>query len=517
MGQPFPGKYGWKYHPWVREILDSKAEFNVMLKSAQAGLTEVGINRALYTIDVCKRDVLYVLPTATNAADFSKARFGGALANSDYLKSLFTSTNTVGLKQAGATNLYIRGSRGDSNLKSVPASVLIMDERDEFDQRAVELALERLSGQTHKEVWSISTPTIPNYGVSGDYLSTTQEEFHFQCPHCNKHTHLIYPDCLEVVGDTVNDPRIKESFIKCKECQHKLEHQDKPNWLKKAYWHKTYDNGDPSRRGFHINQFYSFTVSPPEIAVGHLKAQTDEYARTEFYNSKLGLPFLGDAAKVNEDQIERAMRAHSINDPRPANSSRLITLGIDQGRTGYLTVVEWFINDKYDPFAECLARVLYFEKFDQNASGYSAPSQAMPEWQVRAAVTDADPDISLARAFARKFWGHAWMSRYRKGVTGNEMSLSDEEVAPIATVDRTYWISQVTGLFKRGCIELPVETTNEFKSHMMNVVAKWEKDESGNPYQTFVSTGADHFLHSLVYAAIAVPLGLKTFTAAKDI
>src|SRR5690242_12494051 len=73
MGSPFPGPYGWKYHPWVKEILDSKAPFNVTLKSAQSGFTEVGINRAFYTLDVAKRDVLYVLPTATNATDFSKA------------------------------------------------------------------------------------------------------------------------------------------------------------------------------------------------------------------------------------------------------------------------------------------------------------------------------------------------------------------------------------------------------------------------------------------------------------
>ena len=91
-------------------ILDSNATYNVTLKSAQGGFTEIAINRSLWHIDINKRDVLYVLPTATNAGDFSKARFGGALHNSPYLKQLFTSTNSIGLKQAGATNLYIRGS-----------------------------------------------------------------------------------------------------------------------------------------------------------------------------------------------------------------------------------------------------------------------------------------------------------------------------------------------------------------------------------------------------------------------
>jgi phage terminase large subunit GpA-like protein len=97
------------------------------MKAAQLGLTEVAINMSFFTVDVKKRDVLYVLPTALNASDFSKSRFNTALLYSPYLKDLFTDTNTVGLKQAGGVNLYIRGSRGDSNLKSIPVSVLVLD------------------------------------------------------------------------------------------------------------------------------------------------------------------------------------------------------------------------------------------------------------------------------------------------------------------------------------------------------------------------------------------------------
>ena len=70
------------------------------------------------------------------------------------LAEIFTDTNTVNLKQAGATTLYIRGSRGDSNLKSIPVSELFLDEVDEMDQKQIWLALERLSGQVHKHVWA---------------------------------------------------------------------------------------------------------------------------------------------------------------------------------------------------------------------------------------------------------------------------------------------------------------------------------------------------------------------------
>ena len=47
MGEPFPGPYSWKYHPWVRDLHDSQASFNTAMKGAQLGITEVGINRTV--------------------------------------------------------------------------------------------------------------------------------------------------------------------------------------------------------------------------------------------------------------------------------------------------------------------------------------------------------------------------------------------------------------------------------------------------------------------------------------
>ena len=39
----------------------------------------------------------------------------------------------------------------------------------------------------------------------------------------------------------------------------------------------------------------------------------------------------------------------------------------------------------------------------------------MREWQVLAAVVDADPSANEARRFARKFHGYVWLTRYRRG------------------------------------------------------------------------------------------------------
>jgi phage terminase large subunit GpA-like protein len=218
MNGDFAGPYGWKYHPWVKSLHDTRAGYNYVMKGAQLGITEVAINRALYTLDKLKRDVLYVLPTAKGASKFSKGRFSTALSLSPYIKGIFTNLNSIDLKQAGQNTLYISGSRGNNNLKNIPVSELILDEVDEMEQKQIWLALERLSGQLRKCVWGISTPTVPEHGIHKLYKDSTQEHFTFQCPACGRWTELVWPDCIEVIGEHATDARCNESYLKCKEC-----------------------------------------------------------------------------------------------------------------------------------------------------------------------------------------------------------------------------------------------------------------------------------------------------------
>jgi len=460
------------------------------------------------------------MPTSLNASDFSKARFSGALSLSPYLKNMFTDTNTVGLKSTGVNSLYIRGSRGDSNLKSIPVSELILDEVDEFDQKAIWLALERLSGQVHKHVVAISTPTIPKYGIHKLYLSSTQEHFFFKCEHCGKKTELVWPDCIEIIGETIHDPRCRESFLKCKECKHKLEHKTKHLWLANGEWIPTATNVDPEEsRGFHINQMYSSTVSPGELVISYHRGLGDEAANKEHYNSKLGLPFIGTGAQVTDDMIDNAIRNHTCNDPRPdIGGKRTITLGVDQGKWNYVSVCEWFI-DQYssDINVATRSKLLWFGKFLEDDWGIL--NELMREWQIRACVIDADPQINEARRFARRFHGYVWLCRYRRGQTAKEVAVTEEDGgAPMATVDRTNWLSCTLGRFKTKPtrIELPRDLTLEYREHLKSLVRTYEKDETGNPVATFVETGPDHFAHSLNYAEIALPFA-ASMTTGQDI
>jgi hypothetical protein len=511
MGEPFPGPYSFKYHPWCKEVHDSEASFNTIMKAAQLGLTEVAINVSFFTVDVKKRDVLYVLPTALNASDFSKSRFNTALLHSPYLADLFTDTNTVGLKQAGGVNLYIRGSRGDSNLKSIPVSVLVLDEADEMDQKQIWLALERLSGQVHKNVLSLSTPTIPNFGIHKLFLQGTQEHFYFDCPRCGRKTEFVFPDCLEICGDSITDPDVRKTYLKCKECKKKIEHEEKPYFLKNGVWRPT-AVVEEDHRSFYINQMYSFTVKPHELAMAYFRGVGDEAAMVEFFNSKQGLPYIPDGGQITEGEIDQAISSYFKENQRPdIGTDRCIVMGIDQGKMNHIVIVEYLFQGGGDLNAAAHAKVLADFKLPGDNFEYLDP--LMREWQIKACVIDADPQINDARRFARRFPGYVWLCRYRRGVVGKELSVSEEDgYAPIVTVDRTNWLDASMGRFHSDRVSLPADTSLEFKDHIKALVRTYEKDDQGNPKAIYLNTGPDHYAHAFNYAEIALPFAAGVAT-----
>ena len=503
----FAGPYSWEHHPWVKEMHDSWTPYTWIMKGAQLGITEVAINRALYTIDRVKRDVLYVMPTMLNASDFSKSRFGPALDNSPYLKSIFTDTNAINLKRAGAHCLYIRGTRGDSNLKSIPVSELILDELDEMEEKQIGLAMTRLDGQLEKHVWGLSTPTVPGYGIHKLYTGSTQEHFMFRCPHCGKRTELVWPDCVEIIGEHTTDKRCSESYLKCKECHAKLDHETKPEWLANATWEPT-SSTNPEVRGFNVNQLYSFTVTPGELVVGYFRGYGDEFAAAEFFNSRLGLPFLGDGAKVTDKMVEKAIKGYSMDDIRPLHGGdRLITMGVDQGKTCYVVVCEWLFTREPDKdlSASAVCKVLYAGTFMDEE--WDRLDELMREWQVLFCVEDADPQINEARRFARAYPGYVALCRYRRGKVAKEIVETEDDTGVVMlTCDRTSWLTSALGRFKPNPprIWLPRDIPKQFCEQVQNLVKKPEKDSHGDVQNTFVEIGPDHFAHALTYAEIAL-------------
>lgn len=510
MGKPYPGPWSFKHHPWLRGMHDSERELNVGQKSAQMGFTETVLNIVFFNIDVKGVDCLYVLPAQTpDASDFSAARFDPALESSPHLSSMFSNVKNVGHKRAGTTNLYIRGSRSRSGLKSVPTGLIILDELDEMTQENVPLAMERAAGQVEKRIWMVSTATIDNYGINMYYRDSTQSHFHFKCPACSRFIELKWPDSMIVTGDELDDPRLKESHLICYECKAKLPHELKPEFLDSmpgigsGTWVENFSQKDAA--GWHVNQMYSCTMTPYAMAKAWLLAQLDPAAEQEFYNSKLGVPHAVDGARVTEDDIQKAKRDYKKDQGR---AQGIMTMGVDVGKWCHWEICEWFLPPPgtaavdLSVMAKCksvtFGKVRDFEELDT----------LMRDFNIRFCVIDAQPERRKSLEFCNRHHGRARMCFYGNGVSGKD--IHQGAVEPTVTVDRTSWMDLSLGRFRNGSIVVPCDVDMEYRSHIKAPVRIYKNDRNGNPVGMYVKGNEDdHYAHARTYAEIALPLAVS--------
>lgn len=501
MGQPYPGLLSHKWHPWTRAMRDCDAELMVGQKAAQLGYTEVALDKCYYAIDIKGTSVMYVLPASNpDASDFSTSRFDPALELSPHLRNLFSDVKNIGHKRAGSANLYIRGSRSRSQLKSVPVGLLILDELDEFNQDNIPLIFERLSGQREKQTFMLSTPTIDHFGINSYFRKSTQNHFFFVCPHCSKWTELTFPECLVITAEDWSDPSIYDSHLICKECKHELDHQAKPEWLSKNRWIPTFS--DRIIEGFHVNQLYSPTVEPYKLAESYLKGLSNPSDEQEFYNSKLGLTHVVEGARVQDDNIQNCTGQH-----RKVHtfSGGLVTMGIDVGKWLHFEITLWHRdgNDP-DPNVRAFGKVLYEGK----VTNFEELDTYMRDFNVVHAVIDANPERRKALEFAQRNYGRVHMCFYANGVSARNLNINDE--LHTVSVDRTSWLDMSLGRFHNERIKIPLDASEEYKRHLKALVRIYKKDALGNPIGKYERGSLDdHYAHARNYSEIALNLAVR--------
>lgn len=516
MGNPFPGPFSFDHHPWLYGMHMCEAEKAIGQKAAQMGFTEWAMNTAFFYMDVKGMDVLYVLPTSSDASDFSAGRFDPALELSPHLQNFFADVNNVGLKRAGSNMLYVRGSGSRSQLKSIPTPVIIFDELDEMPKESIALAEERQSGQLEHKTLGLSTPSIEDFGVNAEYKNTTQEEYTFKCPHCNRRTELSFPDCLVVTGESLVDPKVKDSYIKCKECDVKLDHSEKINFLREKEFGGTGEwvprFSDRDIRGFHISQLYSMVKAgtPYMLALAVLKARLDPTRAQELWNSKLGLCFEADGARITEKQIADAIGRY-YKGPM-INGSTIRTMGVDVGSVLHIVVKEFSFSDVWMPAMSindlATARVLYegttSGKVENDQSDFGEARQIFEDYRVHGCVVDAEPERREALRFAQSLWGRVLLCDYLFSQAGREASVNEDEAS--IKVNRTAWMDVSLGRFRNGSISIPVDTSLTYKRQLREPVRVYKEDKRGNKFGVYENVGPDHFAHADTYAEIALPL-----------
>lgn len=476
-----------KRYPFVPHIIDSRARRTTVIKSAQLGISIACILKALEGARMGGlRGILYGFPSDREVQDFSKARLAPILSqNAHVWGDSIGDAESAGLRQIGNTFLYFRGigqkgaspSKSLSVIKSIPIDWLFLDEADEMDDSRIDAVEHRLDGSLCPEQTSLSTPTLPEYGVDLAYKSSNQMTWHWQCPKCNGWTCLedTYPDCI---AEPVNG----DAHYLCAKCRGPLE--------------KVYGEWIAKRPEItdHLGYWVSQLCSPTKTANDILLAADEAIRRgrmREFYNQTLGRAY----AEV-EDQITEAQLTALVRDePRPINHEGPCAMGVDPGKPHWYEV-------RYR-----LSEVDAVQVARGKAETYEELSAIAKRYNVECGVMDQGYDPSAVARFVQEHPG--WYGGLYVGQKKSDADWDHKERMVKMGRTRTLDDAHNEILAKRISYYRKDEFWHdEFVPQMTNLKrATVENKTTGQREAVWVVTGGrknDHLRHASAYAHLAM-------------
>jgi len=516
-------------HEYLREIytaLDGdRVDSDVVIeKAAQMGASEWAISAAFWFADRAPNTrVIYWFPTDTDVADFSRDRITSAIADSDYLQEIVgggraiaefakrsrtsgPDVDNVHLKSVRSSLIYFRGMFAKRRAKSIPADFLIFDELDEAPPNNLAQARERMSHSPWKWVLSLSTPSLPDFGIDVTWRQSDQRFLHLECG-CPEGTVLEdnFPECIGVTPDS------QDVWLRCPKCgKDRLDPCRLATVGEYVGWIPRYPE-KKTKRGYHLSQLFSTAISTRAVWTEFTSPKVDI---AEFYNSKLGVPYAGDRVPLT-----RELLAQCHGDWPLAAVGQNVCIGIDQGdqlhivvtkpdfNTGLVRVINARIIEERDPWPEAYRLIDSYV----NAS----------------VVIDALPNKADARRLVDRYKGRAWMCYYsdqQKDVISQDPDKTHPDYGCKVTAHRTETLDRVVDGFRRTAaglatgIVLPhpsVPINKPIYDHLC-ALAKIKRPkvisiggttrETGEYSFVYIETGPDHFSHAINYACIAQSL-----------
>lgn len=337
-----PGRWRTSRTPYLREIMDRFSMYEpcreiVVMKGAQVGLTEMGLNLIGYAIDVDPGPIMYVMPTVDTIKRNSKMRFDPMIAATPVLRDKVgevrsrDASNTMLQKSFPGGTLILSGANSASSLRSVPIRFLILDEVDAFPQdlegegSPVDLAMARTRTFPRRKILMISTPTIEGASViQKEFEKTRQRRYFVPCPHCNGMQTIEWERIRWEKG------RPETAVWVCSFCEAEVQERHKPTMLANGEWRDTADNReDPLIIGYHLNSLYSPLgwYSWADAAADWEEAQKDSTKLKVFINTVLGETWKEKGERPEWQTLFDRRERYDLN--RPPADVAIITAGVD--------------------------------------------------------------------------------------------------------------------------------------------------------------------------------------------
>lgn len=333
-----PGFWRTSRTPYLREVMDalsvgSPVERVVLMKGAQLGGTEVGLNWLGYIMHNAPGLTLLVMPSIDMVRRNTRTRIDPLIEGTPELTDRVVAQrsrdpgNTATQKRFVGGELVMTGANSAAALRSTPARYIFLDEVDAFpldvegEGDPVALAVKRSTTfRGKRKILMVSTPTLRDFSrIETAYLDSDRRRYFLPCPHCGGMQTLEWARIVWPEGEP------DKACAQCEHCGEFISEAAKPMMLAAGEWRAT-AAGDGRTAGFHLSSLYSPFESWADIAAEFLRVKRDPARLKTWVNTALGETWDEGQSRLEPEAL--ASRAENWGEMLPAQVAA-ITAGID--------------------------------------------------------------------------------------------------------------------------------------------------------------------------------------------
>jgi len=520
------------HRPWQAAPLDDPHQRIVIKKARQQGFTEImACIKMIHFATLTDSVSVYTLPKAQKANELARDRIDvlGKANNSRRLSAEMrerlvgwraTTHKYIKPLTGGRSSIIITGSWNEDLGESTAADQALFDEFDRMRPGVISAFKKSLDSSIYKLQRVFSTPTFPNYGVAGLYEMSDKKRWFFKCTKCGHWQSLDRSNILQIAGPTSLVSRLESHdkyaqipdgtfIIGCVKCLKPLDRLNaKGQWVAENKLLMEWS-------GYATSQLDCCWFSGDDI----MRDLRDlEPGLAPWYNYTLGLEYLGDSGGVEKGWIYTLVDHELGHWSNRETLSRYITIknmsiGIDWGKRNWLCVL-----------VECeeysVPLIAHIESFVDTSDPLDTVKWAVEsirKWKPDVVIADngygQDRNPRVAKAIDKLFFGCTYPAHRhnRKPVTiapkFGAVPAPANMPHPVVEIDRTSSLkARMLAIKKAEYVIAPfdVDTLDELDKHLRGVVISVDKNDKGEMVEDAITTGDDHYLHTLNYAEIGM-------------
>lgn len=467
-----------KRHKFLIDFYMDESPDIAAKKCSQVGFSTAAIIKSEHAAFYRKANVIYLLPSKSIVKDFVVPKVDTLIAANPALKQMMGGVDNLGLKSVGANGderfWYFRSSWDESSGIAISAHILIADELDRSNQKAVNTYKTRLDAALLDRpdlgwFWRFSNPTIDGYGVDELYEDSDQKRWFIKCSRCTQWQVLSWPENID---------KEKEIYI-CSKCKRPLSQEDRTY----GHWVKTYFGR--KRSGYWISQLMASWIPASKIIADSKGDQSI------FYNFTLGLPYTSKDIVVTREAIMKCI--FPTTNPRTD-----VVMGVDNG-----IVKHYVIGNRFGIFK--MGSTEDWQEIENLRNMYDAIM-----------VIDANPYPTPVYKLVEKYRGKVYAHYYEEDKKQlGTIRWGEGDDYGIVKSDRTKIIDAVVAdinaqdiLFNMSQTEMENAQYLTQATNMYRIVEENDKGMKKGVWKTIGENEGgkkpDHLLHATVYFKVGL-------------